>query len=171
MVAEIIQRTSPPDEDIDRINETIFRNYGGGIKDEETYIKAYNDYLGINMNETLSEIKDRAFSSYQDRHPQVQSGSIFKKAGGKDLERDRKITNKVIVTDTKDYIKRGATRVDLQDYDTKNALMSKPNKKDFGRLGKVKGVTVYCCESKIFEGKKKERIILRDRRGRFTKGI
>lgn len=44
---------------------------------------------------------------------------LFKKARGKDLDRDREVTAKVIVDTKEEYLKKGSSKVDLEGYDTK----------------------------------------------------
>lgn len=162
---------SPDDNDADRISENLYHMYGGSIKDEETFTIAFEDYFQGNSNDGIDGIRGDIFKQYRQRHPEVEQGSIHKKAGGKNFKRDRKKTSKIIVDDRKTYIKKGARNVDLQGYDTRTSIRKKPEKKDFSIIGKVKRQTVFARATSYTLKNGKKITQYRDKKGRFVKKL
>lgn len=83
---------------------------GRDLTDRDQFNEAWHDYFMIN-NEAFSvsiAIRDEVYN----RH-------IFKKAGGKNYEQDRRRTHKRVQRDPKEYIRIGAQRTDLPGVDTK----------------------------------------------------
>lgn len=140
--------------DADRIAETLFHRYGKAIVDKETFDRAFDNY----MEGSGDELREMVFNHYRSNHPSIGKSSIFKKAGGKDFERDKRTTSKQIVTSRKEYIRRGASNVDLKGYDTKT----------FDVRGKVGEKVVFAREETIQYKVNKVRKF-RDKRGRFVK--
>lgn len=134
---------TPPDKDIDRIAETIWLESNGKIIDRDTFDLHFDGYMGDLNTKQDSRIRERTFKELREQHPEVKTTRIFSEAGGKDLKRDQQKTAKEVVTTEKEYRKKGAGKVDLKDYDTKQPAHKK---KRYGSVGgkvvEVRGVYV-----------------------------
>lgn len=162
---------SPTDEEIDRIAEAIdnldsFRK----IQDMDSFDLAFDDYF--DQNEDLkfnSSVRDDVFKSLREKHPsRIVDDRVFSKAGGKNLKQDRKKTSKRIVKTNKRYIKAGASRVDLQGYDTKVRTEKKAKvKRDLNVAGRIRDKIVFSSRETITI-RNRSVVRYRDQLGRFV---
>lgn len=169
------RRASPRPDEINRINETLFNRAGFKIQDRDSYDLAFNNYLNIDektIKGTERKLRDNAFEDFIKEHPEVSSERLFtKKAGGKDLRRDRLKTAKRVVKTRKEFIQKGASKVDLKGFDTARQRVSKDIilRRTFTVPARVKGRVVFAVKtSVVVKGKKLTRF--RDARGRFVSG-
>lgn len=162
------RRKTPEDEER-RLSERIMNNYRREIKDKGSFDLAFSKELQLSdkeLTDNQRKLRDNVFKRYsstREVQKEIKAGDftkadLFKKAGGKDLEADRRRTAKVVVKDKKEYVKRGARRVDLKDYDTAKSRLVPARRK-----GKV--VYAYKTHVKI---KNKVYVRHRDRNGRFV---
>ncbi|NIP39037.1 MAG: hypothetical protein GWO07_07090 [Candidatus Dadabacteria bacterium] len=134
-----------PPEEIDRINERLFREKGDRIVDRDSYdIEFTKLFETKKLTRGQQRLRERAFKEYSDRHGTTQQ-RLFTDAGGKSLEKDRQRTAKVVLDDPVKFEERGAQKVDFKGLDTKFVFRSEV---------KIKG---------------KKRIVFRDAKGRFTR--
>lgn len=134
-----------PLDEIDRINERLFRERGDSIVDRDSYdIEFLRLFEKKELNSKQQTLRNKSFRDYADKHD-TRRKRLFKEAGGKSLERDRRTTARTVVTDEKQFIKKGARRVDFKGLDTQfvfRSTITRNNKK----------ITVF-----------------RDKKGRFAK--
>jgi hypothetical protein len=162
---------SPTEKDAERIAERIYLEYGNLIKDKRTFNEAYSNYFHGSLTDGIEDLRPRIFNILQKRNKKIIDKDLFKKAGGKDFDADRKSTAKELVSTPEQYIKRGAQRVDLKGYDTKQAGTTfKRLMKRYEELGLIKGKSVRIAQDS-FKYKGKKRIVYRDSKGRFAKRI
>jgi len=153
---------SPTPEEIERISDSIWSDSRGRIVDRDTYDLHYDKWFGSEDLSTAQKtsMKEKVFQDMQSKHDGISPEHLYKEAKGKDLKRDQKQTAKVVVTDPKEFKRRGARNVDLEGLDTKRV-------DPYTIVGRVKGKAVYCQPVTIrINNKPVER--LRDRRGRFA---
>ena len=100
---------------------------------------------------------------------QSKSKTYHEVGGGHDISRDRKQTSERVVKTKDEYLLRGASKVDLKGYDTKQKKKSKRKPKvHFNKLGSSKGKKIYGRAIKVkLRGKVFTRYI--DSKGRFIK--
>ena len=115
---------SPDAKELERIIEQINKRFGEDIQDKGTFDLAYNEFLdGEVEGARNTTMRERVFRTYVEKFPDTQKGNIFKRAGGKDFEKDQEKTAKRVLPNTRrgraKYIKIGSKRADLKDYDTK----------------------------------------------------
>lgn len=156
------------DDDLDRLAENLFISEGDLISDRDSFELALNNYL---VEEGLSKnSKDKLFEIYVNDHPDVSKERLFKKAKGKDLERDRQQTARTVVKTKEEFVKKGASKVDFAGFDVKESKIRKQKveaRKGFEIASKVKDKVVF--SKKVFvvvQGKRQVRH--RDKLGRFT---
>ncbi len=162
-------RRQTQDEDVDRIAENLDINEGAVISDRDSFDLALDRYLQDNKLSTDS--KDKIFNAFKGKNPNVSSDRIFKKAGGKDLSRDRQQTAKTVVKTKEEFIKKGARRVDFAGFDIKESeirkLKLKKPPKEFDVAAVVKSKVVFAKRSSVTV-KGKKIIVFRDQKGRFA---
>ena len=162
---------SPTDEDIERVAESIlisdsFRE----IVDEDTFIQKYEEYFEEESHlRNDINFRDSTFRKYRDLNPDISDKSLFSKAGGKNLRRDKAQNAQTVVTDVKEYNELGASRADLKGLDTV------PKKPKFNIPSRIKGKVVYSKKEyvtvKMFNKKPiapKKVVRYRDDKGRFA---
>lgn len=143
-------------EEAERVAENIYNQFGRQIKDEQTFNKIINEYIGEPESKKQKEFFQQVFQTIADRHPRtIQKTNLFKKAKGKDWKKDKEKTAKTIVNTPQEYIKKGAKNVDLKGYDMPTVGRIK------NKIVKVKLTHV------IIKGKRQIRY--RDSKGRFAK--
>ena len=145
----------------ERLEEALFLERGGSIKDRDTFDLAVVNTFG-EITGKQKELFDRVFEIYAERRG-ITKERLFTKSGGKDFEKDKSHLAKIVVDDQKEYIRRGAQRVDLRGFDT-------PDRTRFPLEGKVKKKIVMIRQSQLTRRKKKV-LIFRDSKGRFAKKI
>jgi len=153
---------SPTEDDINRIAETIDNlDQKNEIIDPDSFDAEFNDYFDENPEiRDNNSVRVKVFERLRKMHPdRIGKEKIFTKAGGKDLKRDRQSDAKVITSDRKRYRQLGASRSDLEGYDTK--------RKELNIVGVVKGKTVFTEQTTVKIGGKTV-IRHRDRLGRFA---
>ncbi len=161
-----------PSDEIDRINERLFRESKFQIQDRDSYDLAFEDLIEVderNLSSRQKTLRNDSFADYKQLHPDVSPERLFRKAKGKDLRRDRLKTAKRVVTTRKKYIKGGASRLDLKGYDTARQGVTKKviQRRTFTVPALVKGkVTRAVKTSVIVKGKRLVRH--RDALGRFA---
>lgn len=157
------------DDDIDRLSENLFINEGVIISDRDSFDLALERYLGD--NKLSGDSKEKVFTTYQSEHRDTTSKErLHKKAGGKDLEKDRRQTAKTVVKTREEFIKKGARRVDFAGFDIKESeirrLKLKPPK-EFNIAARVKNKIVF-AKVTTFRIKGESVSRLRDQMGRFA---
>lgn len=163
-------RRQTQDEDIERIAENLDISEGAVISDRDSFDLALNRYIpDIKLSK---ENKEKVFSAFRKKNPAVSKEGLFKKAGGKDLKRDRRQTAKTIVKTREEFIKKGSRRVDFAGFDIKESqirrLKLKPPK-EFRIAATVKNKVVFAKRvTVVIKGKSIVR--LRDQLGRFASG-
>lgn len=145
-VINLAKRASPTQEEYDRIAETMFNaDVQRDIIDAESFDVTYDEYFSEEP-EFLNSVakRRRVFDSMRDGRPDIKQGSVFRRAGGKSFELDRKRTAQTVVTTQKEYLQRGASKVDLKGYDTKSK---------FDQVGRKKTRIVYGRQTQITIGR------------------
>lgn len=143
------KRPSPTLAEIeDTIEPAISNNFPGvDLTNKEDFDKAWNNYF---QDKELIQSSVKTMNTAYDVH-------LFRQAGGKDLEKDRRTLAKETVSTPERYIRRGSQRVDLPGVDT-----------PFSYSGIRKGKRVIAKRDKvIIKGKTYTRF--RDKKGRFVK--
>ncbi len=169
----MVTRTTPPDE-IDRINERLFREARFQIQDRDSFDLAFNDLLDVSNTSISSKqttLRNSAFDDFVSDHPLVSKERLFTKAKGKSLKRDRSQTAKRVVGTRKEFIKETAPEVDLKGFDTARQKVKKDViiKRVFTVAATKKGRVVRAMKtSVIVKGKKQLRF--RDAKGQFVSG-
>jgi hypothetical protein len=164
------------DLEIERVAEWLEMNRRDKIIDKDTFNLYYNSDIAEDREDNLDakalRFREKVFQEYLGRNPNVEEKGIFKEAKGKDLERDIRQTADVVVRDRKEYIRRGASEVDLKGYDTeRKALVKRIDRRKVLTLrGVVKGKTVKVEKTFVIIRKKKI-LRLRDKKGRFASSI
>lgn len=151
--------------DHERIAQSVWSDSQGKIVDRDTFDLHFGDFISDKGSITpkQEQLRDVVWKQLKENHPNVSSQRIFTKAGGKNLKQDRKQTASVVVTDEKEYIKKGARRTDLKGYDTKT---TRKQKHQLDIVGKRSGKIVYGRKTYVtVKGKKQVRY--RDAKGRF----
>ena len=116
-----------PTDDVERLAERIWQFSGGRIIDRESFDYAFDKYLedeDLNRSQD-SKLRNGCFDALRQKRMFIKKGSVFKKAKGKSYSRDIATTAKTIVTTEKEYIKKGASKVDLKGYDDLFIIMGK----------------------------------------------
>ena len=162
---------TPPDE-IDRINERLFRESKFQIQDRDSYELAFNDLLSTaedDLSLDQKRLRNNGFDDYVSDHPDVAKERLFSKAKGRDLRRDRLRTAKKVVTTRKQYIKGGASKLDLKGYDTARQRITKgiAQRRTFTVPSRIKGRVVFSVKTSVVV-KGKRLVRYRDARGRFA---
>ena len=162
---------TPPDE-IDRINERLFRESKFQIQDRDSYDLAFNDLLSTDesdMSLNQKRLRNNAFGDYVSDHPDVAKERLFSKAKGRDLRRDRLKTARKVVTTRKQYIKGGASKLDLKGYDTARQRITKDisRRRTFTVPAKVRGKIVFALRTSVVV-RGKSMVRHRDALGRFA---
>ncbi len=165
------RRITPPDE-IDRINERLFRESKFQIQDRDSYDLAFNDLMSIDDKTITSNqktLREKAFKDFVKNHPEVTEERLFTKAKGKDLRRDRLKTAKRVVKTRKDFLKQGARKVDLKGFDTARQRISKDvaRRRRFTLPARIKGRVVFAQKTSV-KVKGKIQVRFRDAKGRFS---
>lgn len=162
---------SPTDMDAIRIAERLYLDFGTSIKDERTFKEAYSSYFQGSLTDGIKKLEPQVFKHLRAQHPKIQEGDLFKKAGGKDFQKDRKHTAKKLVATPEAYVHAGARKSDLREYDTQAAgkRFTKLSKR-YDLIGNIRGVTVRIAPD-TFRYKGKVRNVYRDAKGRFAKRI
>ena len=107
-------RRITPEDDIDRINERLRSQARLQIQDRDSYDLSFNTLIDMRESELSGkqlDLRNKAFSDFSSKNPNVSTQRLFKKARGKDLSRDRKQTAKTVVPTVKEFRKRGASAV------------------------------------------------------------
>lgn len=169
----MVSRITPSDE-VDRINDRLFRESKFQIQDRDSYDLAFNDLISVDerdLSSSQKRFRDNSFSDYIKEHPDVSTERIFTKAKGKDLARDRLKTAKRVVTTRKEFLRQRASEVDLKGFDTARQRVTKEiiRRRTFTVPAKVKGRIVFAIKTSVVVlGKKQLRF--RDAKGRFVSG-
>lgn len=142
-----------PEEDPTRLAENLWLNYGNEIIDKRSYQMAMTKYLGT-IQPTQKKLIEKTFTELRNKHKNVYEGDIYKEAGGTDagFPGDKAKTAKTIVKTRQQFKKMRARKVDLANYDMP------------GKVGKK---VVYAAKT-VYTYKGKQRIVYRDRKGRFA---
>lgn len=161
---------SPTEDDMRRIAETIDSlDLKNNIRDRDSFDRSYDEYLEESDELLVNEnVRDKTFKILMSKHPKrIKDERIFKEAKGKSLEMDRRTTAKTIVKTKEEYIRRGASKVDLKGYDTRKERIRPVKKRERPIIGRVKGKIVY-TEKVMVKVKGKDQVRYRDRLGRFA---
>jgi|TARA_Y100000034_G_C6904939_1_gene419618 hypothetical protein len=162
-----------PEDDIDRMSERIFNESGILVQDRDTFDLAFNDVISKDEDELTSEqvdFREDVFRLFVREHPGVRTDRLFKKAGGKDLKRDRRKTAKRIVQTDKEFIKKGARRVDFAGFDIKEEEINVKQlrrRKEFVIPATVKRKVIFARKTFV-KVKGKSQVRFRDVKGRFA---
>lgn len=149
-----------PEQDYERLAERLNHEFGDMIRDRETFDHFYERYMDDGEVPEDHGIRDRdsrdaVFDFYTGAY-RIGKKNLFERAGGKDYKRDIRQTASTVVTTEKEYIKKGAQRVDLKGYDTKNVTK-------FVYRGRQRGKIRYARELKTKRG-----IRYIDKKGRYV---
>lgn len=150
-------------EDIDRISKSLWVDSRGQIVDRDTFDQHFNDFLEKAPSSKQERLLGGAvFQKLRENHPKITARRVFTGAKGKSLSKDQQTRAKTVVSDPKEYRKRGASNVDLEGLDT-------PQKRSqFKYVGKSKNRVVYLRKTFItVDNKRVARY--RDSKGRFGK--
>lgn len=167
----MVRRITPSDE-IDRINDRLFRESKFQIQDRDSYDLAFNDLLSLrdgDLSSNQRRLRNTGFSKFISEHPEVAKERLFTKAKGRDLRRDRLQTAKRVVTTRKEFIKEGAREVDLKGFDTARQKVTRQiiSRRTFTVPARIKGRVVFAKKiSVVVKGKSVVRF--RDSKGRFA---
>ncbi len=167
----MVVRTTPP-EDVDRINDRLFREARFQIQDRDSYDLAFNDLFTKSTDELTGrqlKLRKDGFNLFRKDHPEVSKERLFTKAKGKDLKRDRRRTARRVVTTREQFIKEGASEVDLKGFDTARQKVKREviRRRTFNVPARVRGRVVFAKKtSVVVKGKRVVRF--RDARGRFV---
>ena len=159
-------------EEIDRINERLFRQSKFQIQDRDSYELAFNDLLSL-TEPTISgkqkQLRNSGFSDFLKEHPDVSRERLFTRARGKDLRRDRLKTAKRVVTTRKEFVKEGAKDVDLRGFDTARQKVTKDiiARRTFTVPARVKGRVVFSMRTSVVV-KGKRQVRHRNSKGQFS---
>lgn len=161
-----------PMEEVDRINDRLFRESKFEIQDRDSYDLAFNDLLSLTEKDLSSKqkgLRNDGFGDYLNDHPEVSEERLFTKVGkGKDLRRDRLKTAKKVVR-TKEKFRGKASIVDLAEFDTRTQKVTKEitRRRRFNIPAKVKGRVVFAVKtSVVVMGKSQVRF--RNSKGQFS---
>lgn len=147
-------RRRTPEDDEDRIMERLRNFHRNNISDRETFDYSFNRLFDMHEKELTAKqrkLRDSVFDRYSSKY-NIPKESEFRKAGGKDFERDKQRQAKRVVTTRKEYEKSGASNVDLKGYDTPS---------------RIKRKVVYARKDYVtIRGRKIA--VYRDRKGRFA---
>ena len=165
------RRITPPDE-INRINDRLFRESKFKIQDRDSYDLAFNDLLSIGESDLSSvqrKLRNDGFKGYLIQHPDVAKERIFTKAKGRDLRRDRLKTARRVVDTRKEFTKLGASKSDLRGFDTARQRVTKDilTRRKFTVPARVKGRIVFAIRTSVtVRGKRQVRF--RNEKGQFS---
>ena len=165
------RRFTPPDE-IERINERLFRESKLKIQDRDSYDLAFNDLMSLD-DRTISAkqktLRNDAFQDFLREHPEVSGERLFTKAKGRDLRRDRLKTSKRVVKTRKEFIKETAPEVDLKGFDTARQRVTKEilRRRTFAVPARIKGRVVFAMRTSVVV-KGKRQVRHRNAKGQFS---
>ncbi len=165
------RRITPSDE-IDRINERLFRESKFQIQDRDSYDLAFNDLFSqteTGLSGKQKEMRNKAFGEFVSEHPAVSTERLFKKAKGRDLRRDRLKTAKRVVKTRKEFERATAPEVDLKGFDTARQKISKEviRRRTFTVPARSKGRVVFAMKTSV-RVRGKSVVRHRDSKGRFV---
>ena len=152
------------DNEHDRIANSVWADSQGRIVDRDTFDMHYKNFMNDtgDISHKQEQLGDVVFRELKEKHPEISERKLFTKAGGKNLKQDQQRTAKVVVTSEKEFIRRGANRVDLKGLDTKQEPQG------FNILAQDKGGKVVHARETTFILNGKIQTRLRDSRGRFV---
>ena len=149
-----------------RIAERLRNIYGKDISDRASFDLAFTELIdSAQLTSKQKGFRDKVFKRYADigevqtelEKKEFPKQSLFEKAGGKDFKKDRQKTAKTVVKNKKEYVRRGARKVDLKNYDTKKSLVP----------SRIKKKVVYSYKTYV-RIKNKVYVRYRDKMGRFA---
>lgn len=148
-------------DDSTRLAENL-NIFDPSIEDRDSFDEAYISYLTGTDALDNKQLMNDTFKKLRSKKSNISNERIFKKAGGKNLKQDRLTDAKVIVKSRREFIKKGAQRVDLKGFDTKK----RGNR--FNILAQSGKQTVFAREDTI-KMRGKTINVLRDQKGRFVR--
>lgn len=83
-MSKILEREKKGDryiDDVDRLAERIWNDFGEDIIDIDSYNKYFNKYMGEMTNKQKISLRRNVFDSIRKEHPSVVAERIYKKAG------------------------------------------------------------------------------------------
>lgn len=170
-------------EEIEEMSDRIDQESGLLVQDRDSFDLAFSNITEIKDADLSSKqlnFRDDVFRRYLQQHPAVRPDRLFKKARGKDLEKDRKTTEPIVKSD-KEFIRRGARRFDFAGFDVKLPATDKEltpkqrqklirdvrTRKEFVIPATVKKKVVFARKTFVVV-KGKEQVRFRDSLGRFA---
>ncbi len=155
------------DDDLDRLSDNLFISEGDLISDRDSFDISLKRYAPD--NNLSKESKEELFRIYRMDHAGVSEERLFKKAKGKDLERDRRQTAKRVTRDFKEFRKKGARKVDFAGLDTTERDIRKFKRvsKEFTIPAMVRNKVVFSKRTFVVV-KGKRQLRFRDSKGRFA---
>lgn len=164
-------RITPADE-IDRINDRLFRESKFQIQDRDSYDLAFNDLLSTreqDLSLQQKRMRTTGFGDYVSEHPEVSKERLFTKAKGRDLRKDRLKTAKRVVKTEKEFVKKGARKVDLKGFDTARQRITKEisRRRRFTVPARIGKKVVFAVKTSVVV-KGKSVVRFRDSKGRFA---
>jgi len=161
-----MRRTTP--EEFDRWAENVITGARLRRGDSETLInKKIGDYMEFENSGQKSifnnVVKSKIYKKLGNLKAFNKDKDLFRSAGGKNLERDRMTTAKIVTKDVSEYKRVGANKIDLDGFDTKNEKVLKRYLR-----GKIKNKSVEIYKTSVIV-KGKDVVRYRDKKGRFAK--
>lgn len=145
--------------EIERMTEWLFNNRSSNIKDKDSFEIFFNQDIleGRKPKSIDDKIRSKSFQRYiQIFDKTISKEREFKKAGGKDLTRDKLTRAKVVVKDFKKFRDLTAQQADFEGLDTPTVIT--------GRIKK----RIVRAESQSITRRQKRIIIFRAKNGQFA---
>ena len=158
MVKISIPRKTPED-DMERLAENLWNEYGDKIEDVDSFNLYYDKYLTNDYTTDLTKAQDttlrkKVFDAIKEKHKSVLRERVIRR--GKPREKFPKVNGKTMI-----------------DGDREARILKISKKPKYIYLRYVKNKVVYARKEILkftIKGKKYRKIIYRERYGRFTSG-
>ncbi len=161
-----------PEDDPDRLSERLRQEARFKIQDRDSFDLAFSDIVSLGESELSAKQKSfrgRVFERYASANPDISRERVFQQAEGKSLRRDRKQTAKRVVKTKREFLREGASQVDLKGFDTARQKFRKELKvrREFNVPAQI-GRRIVLTKRISVSVRGKAQVRFRDRRGRFA---
>jgi hypothetical protein len=155
------KKRETPTSRYERLAERIY-NENTQISSKDDYEVVFNRYFdGFPMSKSdKANLRENTWPFFEDTF--LGAASLYKRAGGKDLKRDKRKTAKIVVDTPEEFIRRGARKVDLRNLDTRPARKGR-----FSVVGKVNNKIVF-TRLDIVKKQSGEHVVYRNKAGQFA---
>ena len=139
-------------------------------KDRSEFNIAYAKEMGVfSSNGKAGAFRDGVWEKYAQQVGVDPDSKVFNEAKGKDLERDRRKTARIVVKDRGEFNRLGARRVDLEGFDTRRITVTQRAREPriLDIPSRVKGKVVFSEKTSVVV-KGKTLVRYRDSKGRFA---